>query len=110
MTAYSLLGVTNRVYVQRANIDLAQLEGTSVRPTNDPSDGTYWLDTANTLWGLQEWNSSLNSFSVVSPTVITDTTQLTGGIPSVSIGSIGGLGGYYWCNCESSIRQSRNLC
>ena len=90
MTAYSLLGVTNRVYVQRANIDLAQLEGTSVRPTNDPSDGTYWLDTANTLWGLQEWNSSLNSFSVVSPTVITDTTQLTGGIPSVSIGSIGG--------------------
>ena len=89
MAAYSLLGVTNRVYVQRANVDLAQLEGTSVRPTNDPSDGTYWLDTANTAWGLQEWNVSTGTFTNVSPIVITDTAQLTAGVPSISVGNIG---------------------
>lgn len=88
MTAYSILGVTNRVYVQRANIDLSQLEGTSVRPTNDPADGTYWLDTSSTAWGIQEWNASTASFTTVNPIVITDTAQLTGGIPSVSIGDI----------------------
>ena len=89
MAAYSALGVTNRVYVQRANIDLSQLEGTAVRPTNDPADGTYWLDTASTVWGLQEWNASTGSFINISPIVITSTTDLTGGVPSASIGNIG---------------------
>lgn len=89
MAAYSALGVTNRVYVQRADIDLAQLEGTSVRPTNDPADGTYWLDTVSTAWGLQEWNGSTQSFDTVTPIVITDTAQLTSGIPATSIGDIG---------------------
>jgi hypothetical protein len=89
MTAYSALGVTNRVYVQRADIDLAHLEGTSVRPTNDPADGTYWLDTVATAWGLQEWNGALGSFSTVTPIVITDTAQLNSGTPATSIGVIG---------------------
>ena len=89
MAAYSALGVTNRVYVQRANIDLAQLEGTSVRPTNDPADGTYWLDTVSTAWGLQEWNGSIGLFSSVVPLVITDVANLTAGIPSTNVGAIG---------------------
>jgi hypothetical protein len=89
MAAYSMLGVTNRVYVQRANVDLGQLEGTSVRPTNDPADGTYWLDTQNTVWGLFEWNASTNGFTAVTPIVITDTANLASGIPAVSIGNIG---------------------
>ena len=45
LAAYSALGVTNVLYVQRANVDLAQLAGTSTRPTGTPTDGTYWLDT-----------------------------------------------------------------
>jgi hypothetical protein len=88
MAAYSALGVTNRVYVQRANIDLAQLEGTSVRPTNDPADGTYWLDTTTSVWGLQEWDASTSSFKTITPIVITDVVNLTAGVPSISIGSI----------------------
>lgn len=89
MTAYSLLGVTNRVYVQRANIDLAELEGTSVRPTNSPTDGTYWLDTDTSNWGIFEWNRSSQGFVAVEPIVITDTNFLTSGIPSESVGNIG---------------------
>ena len=36
LAAYSALGVTNQMYVQRANVDLGQLTGTSVRPTGTP--------------------------------------------------------------------------
>lgn len=88
-TAYSLLGVTNRVYVQRANIDLNELVGTSVRPTNDPADGTYWLDVDSTSWGIFEWNASTLVFEPVEPIVIEDVADLTGDFPLTSIGNIG---------------------
>jgi hypothetical protein len=89
MTAYSLLGVTNRVYVQRANINLEELIGTGVRPTNDPSDGTYWFDVDNTSWGLFEWNSSTQLFESIKPIVIEDVAQLLFGVPVAAIGNIG---------------------
>lgn len=98
MTAYSLLGVTNRVYVQRANIDLAELEGTSVRPTRNPEDGVYWLNTANTLWGVFEWTTvsqggaTFQSFVEARPRVIVDATDVVSSndhTPKSSIGSIG---------------------
>jgi hypothetical protein len=103
--AYSYLGVANRAWVVRANVDLGELEPTSTAPAANPADGTYWLDTANTLWGIQEWNgaSVLNSgqnFTNKAPIVITDTTDLSntgnvitngfaGNIPSGAIGEIG---------------------
>ena len=46
LAAYSALGVTNRAYVMRANIDLTELTATLVRPTGSAPDGTYWLNTA----------------------------------------------------------------
>ena len=92
MAAYSALGVTNRVYVQRADIDLSQLEGTSVRPTDTPADGTYWLDTSNTDWGYFEWNASSGSFNIAVATVIEDSSQL--GIDGVPLESVGNLGTY----------------
>jgi hypothetical protein len=90
LAAYSALGISNRAYVQRANVDLAELTATLVRPTGDPADDTYWLDTAATSWGIFQWNQTTGAFSVQTPIVITDTTQLTGGIPSQDVGSIGG--------------------
>jgi hypothetical protein len=39
-TAYSVLGITNQVYVLRADIDLSALVGTTVRPTGSPANGT----------------------------------------------------------------------
>jgi len=90
LAAYSALGISNRAYVQRANVDLTELTASLVRPTGDPADDTYWLDTATTSWGIFQWNQTTGAFTVQTPTVITDTTQLTGGIPSQDVGSIGG--------------------
>lgn len=89
LAAYSALGVTNRAYVQRCDIDLTQLTASLVRPTGEPDNGSYWLDTANTLWGIFEWNLTTGTFSNQVPSVITDTAYLTSGVPSDSYGSIG---------------------
>jgi hypothetical protein len=93
MAAYSALGISNRVYAIRADIDLAQLKATSNRPTGTVADGTYWLDLLDTNWGINEWDASAGMFNAQTPAVITDTTQLSnvGGImtPSASVGAIG---------------------
>ena len=89
LAAYSALGVTNRAYVQRCDIDLTQLTASLVRPTGEPNNGAYWLDTANTLWGIFEWNITTSTFSNMVPTVITDSAYLTGSVPLDSYGSIG---------------------
>jgi hypothetical protein len=89
LAAHSVLGISNRAYIQRANVDLTALTGTLVRPTGQPDNGTYWLDTASTLWGINQWNQTTGAFTVITPIVITDTGELSGGIPAPSIGSIG---------------------
>ena len=96
LAAYSALGVSNQLYVQRADVDLSQLEGSSIRPTGSPSDGTFWLDLANTNWGIYEWSSL--GFSLITP-ALTITTQAETTVdpsgettllaPLASLGSIG---------------------
>jgi phage tail sheath protein FI len=91
LAAYSALGVSNRCYVQRVDVDLAELTATLVRPTGAPDDATYWLDTANSVWGIFEWNQVTSAFTNKIPTVITDIAELESGetVPLQSIGSIG---------------------
>lgn len=94
LAAYSALGVTNRAYVQRVNIDLTELTASLSRPRGQPNNGTYWLDTNETTWGIQEWNIGTGKFTVKTPIVITDATDVAdydGGdyTPLPSIGSIG---------------------
>ena len=95
--AYSLLGVSNRAFVVRADLDLSQLDASSDAPSAEPSNGTYWLDTDNTNWGIFEWNGSAatvtggQTFTNKIPLVITDPTKvnaLTGG-PVSSVGKNG---------------------
>ena len=89
LAAYSLLGVTNRCYVLRCDVDLASLVGQTGRPTGAPADGTYWLDTTTSTWGIYEFNATTGRFVLQAPIVITDTTDLSSGIPLNSIGNIG---------------------
>ena len=89
LAAYSLLGVTNRCYVIRANIDLASLVGQTGRPTGAPDNGTYWLDTTSTTWGIYQFNASTGEFALQNPIVISDATNLSAGYPLDSIGNIG---------------------
>lgn len=89
MAGYSALGVSNRIYAIRADVDLAQLVGTSVRPTGTPPNGTHWLDLGNTLWGIFEWNAGTQTFVEQTPILITNTAELSGGVPLPSIGTVG---------------------
>ena len=103
--AYSYLGIANRAYVVRADLDVGQLEASATAPAANPTDGTYWFDTKNTLWGIQEWNgasvlSGGQNFTNKVPIVITDATQTsntgslstngyTGVIPASTVGAVG---------------------
>jgi len=89
LAAYSVLGVSNRAYVQRVDIDLAELAASVTRPTGSPDDGSWWLDTAESTWGVFEWNAAINSFVNVTPIVITSSNDLDSGLPKASLGNIG---------------------
>ena len=98
--AYSLLGVSNRAFVVRADIDLGELEATADAPSANPLAGTYWFDTDGSRYGIQQWNSNAvnttggQTFTTKTPTVIFKQNQVVdydGGdyTPLASIGAIG---------------------
>ena len=102
--AYSYLGVSNRAYVVRADIDLGALNASSTATTDNPTDGTYWLDTGTTRYGVFEWDGSAlsvsnitgQSFGSKTPVVITDTTKVVdyAGEDYTPVGSEGAIGDY----------------
>ena len=89
LAAYSLLGVTNRCYVLRADIDLASLVGQTARPTGAPANGAYWLDTLTSTWGINSFNQTTGQFTSVTPIVISDYAALNNDVPLDSIGTVG---------------------
>ena len=89
LTAHSVLGVSNRAYIQRVDVDLAALSARLTRPVGDADDDAYWLDTAETLWGLFEWNKATGKFTNKVPHAITEATDLTGGVPKSAVGAVG---------------------
>lgn len=62
LAAHSYLGLANRAYVIRANIDLAALEARPDTPVGPAQDGQFWLDLSTnvsttvggTSWGIFE--------------------------------------------------------
>lgn len=92
LAAYSVLGVTNRCYVLRADIDLASLVGSASRPVGNPDNGTVWLNTSESTYGIYEFNASTGSFVLQSPIVITDPALMTGGDRPIQ--SVGNKGDY----------------
>ena len=93
--AYSLLGVSSRAYIARADIDLAQLAPQASVPTGDPTGGTYWIDTANTKFGINEWNSSgQGSFTVKTPLIIDNDNYLTDASSGTPVDAFGQQGDY----------------
>ena len=91
MAAYSALGVGNKLYAVRADIDLSQLEGTSVRPVGSVTDGTYWFNLTSTAWGIYEWNESSQTFAAKDPVRIISAGDLDLNTvkPADSVGNIG---------------------
>jgi len=90
LAAYSLMGLTNRCYIVRADIDLAELVGSVSRPSGEAEDGAYWLDTTNSTWGIYEFNATTGLFVEKSPIVITSADQMTeSNFPLDTIGNVG---------------------
>jgi hypothetical protein len=90
LAAYSYLGLANRAYVLRADIDLAQLEHSAVEPAGAPANGTYWLDLTSTSWGIFE--AVNGNWVAKTPRVITniaDTAGSAGLVPATTFGSDG---------------------
>ena len=96
MTAYSFLGLSNRAYIVRADVDLSQLEPTSIEPTSEPAAGTFWLDTVATRPGLFVSNAAGAAYSAwdqVDVLVTSDTDVVAdmgyGYIPAPGFGDVG---------------------
>jgi len=90
--AYSSLGVSSRAYVARADIDLNELLPLETIPKGEPVNGTYWVDTANSKFGIKEWSSISQRFTDVTPLILDDntgTTLLVAGTPAPSFGKAG---------------------
>ena len=104
-TAYSYLGVSNRAWVVRADIDLGALEPSADAPAATPANGTYWLDTQISNFGIFEWNGNAitttggQTFTNKTPIVIYSSSQMTSGtlnvngtdgmVPRSTVGAIG---------------------
>jgi hypothetical protein len=98
LAAYSALGVSNRAYVQRADVDLTELTASLIRPTGNPNNNTYWVNTLTSTWGIFEWNQTTSTFTNKVPLVLTDSADVVGGdgsdpvadlTPQATVGSIG---------------------
>ena len=94
LAAYSALGVTNRAYIQRVDIDLTELTASLSRPTGNANNGSYWLDTSTSLWGIFQWNQVTSTFTNQVPTVLTSTADVVDAAtedytPLQTVGSIG---------------------
>ncbi len=89
--AYSVLGLTSRAYVVRADLDLDALVPSSSIPTSPPDSGTYWLDTDESVYGVKVWNSTTERFTNVVPKVLDDDAgdNLVNGVPVDSFGERG---------------------
>jgi hypothetical protein len=89
LAAYSALGISNQVFVLRADVDLASLVGSTGRPTGAPTNGSFWLNTTSSTWGINEFNRTTGAFTTQAPIVISDSTLVSVGTPLQSVGSIG---------------------
>ena len=109
LAAYSALGVTNRAYVQRADVDLTALTASLTRPTGAPNNGAYWLDSSTSTWGIFEWNQATATFTNQIPAVITDATEVVGGdgtnpiADNTPVASYGSIGDYVVTAIDTSV-------
>jgi hypothetical protein len=90
--AYSVLGASSKAYIIRADLDLGQLTPTSSAPAGAPTAGQYWIDTDASSYGVNEWNSTTQKFTVKTPLIIDGTNaavDATNLAPKDSFGKIG---------------------
>ena len=91
-SAHNTLDIISSAYIMRADVDLAQLESTTVRPTASAPGGTLWLNSASTSWGVFSWNETSETFVRRQPSFISDSALLNNS--DVPLGSYGNIGDF----------------
>lgn len=77
--AYQYLGIADTAYAIRADIDYSQLVPSTSAPRGEPLDGTVWLDTGNTSFGIFQSNGNSVTglaWDKKTPIIITDVAKL----------------------------------
>jgi hypothetical protein len=96
--AYSAMGLGNRMFMLRADIDLDQLTATSVRPKGTVDDGFHWFDLASSDVGLFQWDAINQQFLKQNVTILTSTSDVdapaSAGEPFTPKESVGEIGSY----------------
>lgn len=101
---HSYLGVSNRAYVIRADIDLNEIIPKSNEPTTDPANGTIWFDTSSTSFGLFKANGNGTpglAWDSKKPIIIDEQTETE----NVVIGNVG----YTSADVGTALGVSGNL-
>jgi len=89
LASFYYLGIANRAIVVRADLNMEELEPSETEPAGPPANNTYWVDTANTSWGLFEGDGSAwNAVDV----------QVFDGVP------VGGAAGDYAVNINGAVK------
>jgi len=101
MTAYSSLGVSDAAYIMRAPIDLNVLSGSLTAPVGNPPNGTLWLDTTATSWGLFQFDAATLTFQPIVPTNVSGQAKLfVIDNPAQTTGNISSLLSFLGANCQ----------
>lgn len=82
LAAYQYLGVSSNAYVIRADINLEELEATSVEPAGPIANGTYWHDVSASTWGIFKFDGT--NWNAVAPHVLSDEPG-TGNVEAINI-------------------------
>lgn len=91
---YSFLGINNRAYGLRANVDLAALEAAATAPAGAPMSGTHWFDLVDTKWGLFQSNASTVAGSAWDARVVKTPTEADCDVSHVPLSSYGSNGNF----------------
>lgn len=57
LAAHSFLGLSNRAWVLRADVDLGELEASAISPAGATADGAHWVDIDASEYGVREYQS-----------------------------------------------------
>ena len=92
LAAHSFLGLASRAYVLRANVDLDALKPLTVAPSPAPANGTVWLDSSATKWGIFKYNTSTSKYEeFTTPYIFAKDDVASGGAPKNSVGKDGDI-------------------
>lgn len=70
LAAYSYLGQGSRAYILRADVDLGQLEPSTVAPTGPVDPFIYWIDLDAAKWGIHEYNGTTGRWDYKIPVAV----------------------------------------